>query len=458
MTDQAIATSAIDAARRALRRPSIRRIAISGAVAVTLSLFGVVAAMFIVNARWSAQQEVDAAMAMAATHLQARRARIALAADPMAEAAAVADELSGLRHVSIRLLDADGAALIEPAADQRQAPTWFRSLIGGVVDSIEMPIVRYPNIVGALVLQTEPTDEIDEVWEDFSVIMPTILGAGVFALGVSLATILVVMRNVADVGAALQAMRSGDATARVAHQRFSEFAALADDANALAAHLAAERQENHRLLVRMMSLSEDERRALADDLHDVLGPSLFALRAAIRTASDAAATPEALANALAAAERHSETVQATCRAAIEALRPMLLGEASLEELLQDFSAGFRTIAPAARVSVTADRALPRSLGDLGDLCVFRFAQESVLNAVRHGGAQRIEIVLRRVEQADAAALLATVRDDGVGPTTADVTPRHGQLGMADRARALGGAYTPPVREGGAIITTLSLPL
>ncbi|MFD2843031.1 histidine kinase [Paracoccus cavernae] len=51
--------------------------------------------------------------------------------------------------------------------------------------------------------------------------------------------------------------------------------------NALASHLDEGRAENRRLQERMMTLAETERARIASDLHDDMGPQLFALRAAV---------------------------------------------------------------------------------------------------------------------------------------------------------------------------------
>lgn len=459
MTAVAAATAPAARAVRALRHPSLKRLIALGALGVTLSLCVTVAAMFVVNARWSTETEIGSAFALAATYLDARRERITSARDPMAEAALLTAELDALRHVSATLQTFDGDA-VTVSGDARPAggaPGWFRALIEAPGERLEHPVIRYPNRLGVIVLESNPADEIEEVWGDFRVVMPAILGAGAAALTLAFLTILAVMRRIDAVGGALRAMRSGALDARAPEQRFAELAALADDANALAAHLAEQKRENRRLLRRMMSLSEDERRALAGDLHDGLGPSLFALRAALRSAAEPGVQETARLQAIVAATRHADAVQATCRAAIDTLRPMLLGEASLRELLEDFAASFLAIAPETAVTVSVDAALPESLGELGDLCVYRFAQESTLNAVRHGHARRVTIMLRRETGPAGAALSASVRDDGAGPGSG-APPRHGQVGMADRARALDGFYEPPGSRDGAVVTTLRLPI
>ena len=82
-------------------------------------------------------------------------------------------------------------------------------------------------------------------------------------------------------GAALARMRGGDLSVRAPQTGLAELAQLSDGVNALASHLADERAENRRLQSRMMTLAEAERARIASDLHDGIGPQLFALQAEI---------------------------------------------------------------------------------------------------------------------------------------------------------------------------------
>lgn len=74
----------------------------------------------------------------------------------------------------------------------------------------------------------------------------------------------------------------------------------------------------------------------------------------------------------------------------------------------------------------------------------RIAREAVVNAVRHGGARRVEIVLDR----SGSSRVLRVSDDGAGIAAGSSTG-FGMRSMGERARSLGGrvdAY--PARDGG----------
>jgi signal transduction histidine kinase len=110
--------------------------------------------------------------------------------------------------------------------------------------------------------------------------------------------------------------------------------------------------------------------------------------------------------------------------------------------------------PAPRIAVEVDE-------DLGDLspavgsALFRIAQESVTNAVRHArGATVVEVGVRR----DGDATRITVRDDGGG--TADerrATTGYGLLGMQERVALLGGSFRAGPRPDGGWLVDAWLP-
>ena len=80
-------------------------------------------------------------------------------------------------------------------------------------------------------------------------------------------------------------------------------------------------------------------------------------------------------------------------------------------------------------------------GDLDDLrplveaAIYRLAQESITNAVRHARhATRIDV---RVA-GDGDCVRLTVRDDGAAGSTAPSSSGYGLVGMTERATLLGG--------------------
>jgi len=82
-----------------------------------------------------------------------------------------------------------------------------------------------------------------------------------------------------------------------------------------------------------------------------------------------------------------------------------------------------------------------------DAALYRLAQESVTNALRHA---RHAALVHVVVAGDDDSVRLTVWDDGdARPADAASSSGFGLLGMAERARLLGGAFEAgPNRDGG----------
>lgn len=280
-------------------------------------------------------------------------------------------------------------------------------------------------------------------------------------VGLTFLTATLLTRRLRSVQGAMAQMQEGRLSVRAPADWLTELADLAEGVNALASHLQAERAENELLQARLIGRSEAERSRIALDLHDEMGPQLFALRAAVSHAqaitAELAAPPAALGETLEAIGRHAVEVQKSARTAINDLRPMLLGEASLTELLAELVAGFRDVAPQIRVILDIDLAPEESgLGELAELSIYRFVRESVLNAIRHAGPTLVRVSLETTP-GSPGQIVARVTDNGAGPQPRrGGPPGFGQIGIQDRARALGASYLPPWRDNKLTHTELRM--
>ncbi|MGK8503208.1 sensor histidine kinase [Nocardia asiatica] len=199
-----------------------------------------------------------------------------------------------------------------------------------------------------------------------------------------------------------------------------------------------------------------ERERLARDLHDTVAHhvSAMAIRAQAGLAT-AQSTPGAAVDALRLIESEAALALAEMRAIVRVLRgdqPYAEGDrtpnpgiADLDRLAEHTGAG-RPVDVEISGDVTD---LPATLGT----AIYRLAQESVTNAVRHARhATRIEV---RVT-ADATAVRLVVRDDGT-PTRSVGSPGYGLAGMIERADLLGGTCSAGPNPGRGWTVTAVLP-
>jgi two-component system, NarL family, sensor histidine kinase UhpB len=84
------------------------------------------------------------------------------------------------------------------------------------------------------------------------------------------------------------------------------------------------------------------------------------------------------------------------------------------------------------ISRTLDRDLP--LNAEQELVIYRVAQESITNVVRHANAQHIDMTLRGD---DAGGVLLVVADDGIGLPANAENGSNGIRGMRERALLVG---------------------
>lgn len=442
------------------RRLSLYRIVTFVSLGISTLLCMSVAAIIVMNARKAIEEETSSAFRNAQAAVAIRMPPRFAGKDTMGKAMRLAEELDSLRHVSSKIIDTRGAAL-QMRADsteprESQAPRWFNTLMRPEIQTDLYPISHYPNMLGSLQISTDPGDEIAEVWEDFRIIIPLLGLSMAVMLGLIMIVNAQILRRLGQIQEAIGAIRQGDLTRRAPDDRIIEFAVLADGVNDLASHLQAERAENSLLQTRLLTLSDAERARIASDLHDEMGPQLFALNAALAQALTAAKNLQRegraqLDDALHAAATHAKAVRDSARTAINDLRPMLLGHGTLPELLEELVADFAEMRADVEINVKTN--YDADAGELAELSIYRFVRESLLNAIRHGNAKRVEISMC-CDSAEARQIVTRVVDDGCGPGDAVSGRGYGIAGIRDRAHAIGATYLPPKHEGGMTVTEL----
>ena len=189
-----------------------------------------------------------------------------------------------------------------------------------------------------------------------------------------------------------------------------------------------------KLLEKLISAQEDERRRIARELHDEAGQALTALILNLEMAEQTAerVDPQRLRRLRGIAE---DTL-AELRRLIYDLRPTILDDLGLAAAVRWYVK--ETIEPQglqASMTITgADDRLPHHV----ETAVFRIVQEALTNILKHAQARRAEIEL----QMGPADVRVKITDDGRGFDLSAVTTRRdggmGVMGMRERAELLGG--------------------
>jgi glucose-6-phosphate-specific signal transduction histidine kinase len=254
----------------------------------------------------------------------------------------------------------------------------------------------------------------------------------------------------AQLGAGLTRMRNGEYDAAIPLAGPPEIRNSCAEANQLAATLRRFSQDNRELLRKLVAVQDDERRELARELHDEMGPLLFAIRANATALAEAEGPPEpgSLAHGILSA---AEALQQANRRVLEGLSPLYVTELGLMASVQALLRNAKSQAPGLSLQSQIDQRL-NDLDGLLSQTAYRVIQEGVTNVLRHAEAWTMSVAAAIEE----AQIRIEISDDGVGLPRNLVFGR-GLTGMQERVRALDGTLEL-VREQGLTIVRCRLPL
>ncbi|MBI5793048.1 MAG: hypothetical protein HZA63_16405 [Rhodocyclales bacterium] len=337
--------------------------------------------------------------------------------------AVMADYLQSLGRVranEIRLYSADGVLRYESPPSTykagRRAPDWFASLMS---HRLEATVIGLPG--ARIEIVPDASRAVLDAWDNVTAVF--LLGLGFVAV-LHVALLLFLRR--------LLRPTEADALRLVATTR-----------------QLAENREVTRLI---QAGVEEERKRLSRELHDELGQSVTAIRLIAASISRSGESTGATQGASKINEIAAGLYDSVHRIVRE-LRPAVLEQPDLAAALADLGREWRARHPEIDLALTLDG----DLGDLGEavtLGVFRCVQEALTNVLKHAGACRVEVSVRRRDD----GLEAIIDDDGQGPAIGGAASGHGLVGMRERVEALGGSLEATARPGGGFRVSMVLPL
>jgi two-component system sensor histidine kinase UhpB len=379
-----------------------------------------------------------------------------------------------VRHVRILATDEQGD-FVQIAPDEHaerafthpeRAPQWFADLVGPSIGTREVRVVLGPSRIGTILIVGEPRDELGEVWEEVSRRAVIWLGITALMLGLLYVVLGRLLNPLVGLAGGMQELEDGNFATRLAPPRVRELAVIASRFNTLAEALGKARAENSRLYRSVIELQEDERRQIANELHDEAGPCLFGITAnvsSIRRLAELVPAAQATLIEQRADEVHTitERLKTINRDLLRRLRPIELGRIPLEELIGSLVAGFGRRHPEVTFSV-AIGSLADKYGEAVDLTVFRCVQEALTNAMKHGGATSVGVELREergvANGSDRLSRLhLTIQDNGAG-LTAGAPPGIGMTAMRERVGGLGGSASIAASPGGGTTVSVQIPV
>jgi PAS domain S-box-containing protein len=228
--------------------------------------------------------------------------------------------------------------------------------------------------------------------------------------------------------------------------------ALKEHETQLEALVAARTAEVSELIGHLESTREEEKRAIARELHDDLGSALTALNMHLAILfQQIPAEPRLTERSVQIKALLSSVTQTTRRIQV-GLRPDKLDIFGIKTAIADQAIEFENY-----TGVTCRASLPdEELAYVPqvDIALFRMVQEALNNVAKHANATHVDVVLDDNDE----NIILSIRDNGAGMPVCQsaATITHGLRGMRERAGYLGGdvKITSAPGHGTSIVVTL----
>jgi signal transduction histidine kinase len=338
------------------------------------------------------------------------------------------------------------------------APAWFQAVydqVFGPYARVERPLTTRQPTAGVITAEPDRGAAIRQAWHQIAVVLSVaaMLAAGIGILAaLSIGQSLMPARTIV---AGLRRLERGDYSYRLPRYRTAEFDRISSAVNDLTARLAETTAQRMALTNRLFQVQEEERRALARDLHDEFGQCLAAVGALATVIEMEAADRPDLAKDARSIRETSKRMSATLRGALARLRSQEVEELGLESSLAQLVAGWnaqKERQAAFHLDIIGNLA---GLPEATSLSIYRIAQECLTNAARHGKPRDVRLQVQRVDAEGRDAVAVSVEDDGGGTLSRlGWAPGYGILGIRERVTALGGSLSISQARWGVRVAAL----
>jgi signal transduction histidine kinase len=349
----------------------------------------------------------------------------------------------------------------------KPAPLWFaaaaQSFLGGHT-AVSRPISVRATAAGTVSAIADPDAAIGLAWEH---ILNIINVALLMAVAIALLASLAIAHTIAparSIVAALQRMAHGQYRVSLPRFQSMELSMIGRAVTDLGGRLQQAREHRAVLTRRLLEIRNDERRALARELHDEFGQNLTAILAFASTIETSSARDQdrtqdrtSVAQDARMISQSTLHIMGCLRDTLDRLRHPPVEELGLEASLASLVDSWRSQS-AKRPVIQLDLQ-----GDLADVrgivasTAYRVAQECLTNALRHSAAREI---LLRIERRSGRenALLISVEDDGGGDMVSVAqSAGFGLTGMRERVAAVGGSLSiARAKDGLSVAATIPI--
>lgn len=360
--------------------------------------------------------------------------------------------LENIRHIDIRISsqNVDYPQVNAPARQTIDAPGWFISMV--FPDDLEAIRSFTQSNGDEVFIYPDASDELEEAWKESR---NRIIASLIF-LCISISTMFFAirhwMRELEQVTDVLENVEKGDFSRRIPRFSLPELDRVGERINHLTSRLGSSKSENERLTRKSVHVQEQERRHLAQELHDSMGQSVSAIKAiAVAIHERTRQTDPVSAESAKNIEEIADSTYNSVRKMMVSLRPSILDELGLNEALKQMVDDWNLHHEDTfcRLFIEGDYS---SLQEDQQINVYRIVQEAMTNISKYAKAETVSITLSGIE---IVSLL--IMDDGVGFSLKEVTQNMGLTGIRDRVTLLQGELQIDSKPGGGVSIQVEFP-
>lgn len=211
--------------------------------------------------------------------------------------------------------------------------------------------------------------------------------------------------------------------------------------------------EVRELIGHLETMREEEKRAIARELHDDMGASLTALNMHLAILFQQIPNDPGIAERVVQINALLGSVTATKRRIQNGLRPDKLDIFGIKTAITDQAQDFENYTGVTCAVSLPDEDIKYS-SEL-EISLFRMVQEALNNIAKHAKATHVDIIL----DDDEEYLYLTIRDNGIGMAVEakPYNPTHGLRGMRERATYFGGSISIDSKPGCGTRISIVLP-
>ena len=190
--------------------------------------------------------------------------------------------------------------------------------------------------------------------------------------------------------------------------------------------------QNTALAAKMVSVQENERKHLSQELHDELGQNLTALKTDLAILSHL--SDENTQSFVATLKNNANSMYDSVYQLMHYLRPRELDELGLKKAMTQ--GRLKSLLTKENISYEVNFNVVRALSKEHEIAVYRICQEAVTNCIKHSNASTLTINIKT----DGHSIELIISDNGSSVKPTENTGHYGLAFMQERSVALGGSF------------------